>query len=202
MNKSRLAIFASGSGSNAEAIMNYFQNHPQIEVAALVSNNTDAAALERARRFNLPSRVFDKNQFLECEEVIEWLNENKISHIVLAGFLLLIPGKLISAFPNRIINIHPALLPKFGGKGMYGMKVHEAVITAKEKETGITVHLVNALYDEGKILAQFRCSVLPTDDASSVAEKVLLLEHRHYPKVIESWVTSLTPFSLLEHPSP
>src|SRR5258708_1023152 len=202
MEKSRLAIFASGNGSNAEAIMGYFQHHPRIEVAVLVSNNADAFVLERAKKFQIPSKVFDKNQFRECEEIIKWLNENKISHIVLAGFLFLIPGKLISTFPNRIINIHPALLPKFGGKGMYGVKVHEAVIAAREKETGITIHLVNPYYDEGKILAQFKCSILPTDDAKAVAEKVLQLEHRHYPKVIESWVTSMTPFSFLEHPSP
>ncbi len=143
--------------------------------------------IERAKKFQVPSKVFDKNQFSECEEVIKWLNENKISHIVLAGFLLLIPEKLISAFPNRIINIHPALLPKYGGKGMYGMKVHEAVIAAREKETGITIHLVNAHYDEGKILAQFKCSVLPTDDAKAVAEKVLQLEHEHYPRIVEKW---------------
>ena len=190
MEKSRLAIFASGNGSNAEAIMKYFRSHSKIEVAVLLSNKTDAPVLERAKKFNIPSGVFDKNQFRECDEVIKWLAENKITHIVLAGFLLLIPEKLINAFPDRIINIHPSLLPKFGGKGMYGMKVHEAVAAAGEIETGITIHLVNVHYDEGKILAQFKCSVSPNDDAKSVSEKVQKLEHEHYPKVIESWTNS------------
>jgi len=134
-------------------------------------------------------RVFDKTQFRECDEVLKWLNENKITHIVLAGFLLLIPEKLIKAFPNKIVNIHPSLLPKFGGKGMYGIKVHEAVVAAGERETGITIHLVNAHYDEGKILAQFKCAVSSTDDAKSIAERVLKLEHENYPRVIEKWVS-------------
>lgn len=187
MEKSRLAIFASGNGSNAEAIMKYFQNHASIEVRALLTNHAGAFVLERAKKFNIPSRVFDKNQFRECDEVLKWLIENKITHIVLAGFLLLIPEKLINTFPEKIINIHPSLLPKFGGKGMYGMKVHEAVVAAREKETGITIHIVNEQYDEGKVLAQFKCRVLPADDAKSVAEKLLKLEHEHYPKAIERW---------------
>lgn len=190
MTKKRLAIFASGSGSNAEAIMKYFENHPRIEIAALLSNNAGAQVLNRAKKFNIPSRVFEKNQFRECDEVLKWLKENKITHIILAGFLLLIPEKLINAFSNRIINIHPSLLPKFGGKGMYGIHVHEAVVTAGEKETGITIHLVNAHYDEGKILAQVKCAVSPTDDAKAVAEKVLLLEHENYPRVIEKWIST------------
>lgn len=190
MNKLRLAIFASGSGSNAESIMKYFQNHPKIEVAAVMSNKANAFVLERAKKFNVPSKVFTKDQFSECDEVMDWLKENKITHIVLAGFLLLIPEKLINAFPNRIINIHPSLLPKFGGKGMYGIHVHEAVVAAKEKETGITIHLVNAQYDEGKILAQVTCAVLPTDDVHRVAEKVLQIEHFQYPKEIEKWALS------------
>jgi|SRR5437879_5154568 len=189
MEKIRFAIFASGNGSNAEAIINYFQNHSRIEVAALLSNNDKAFVLERAKKFNVPSGVFDKNRFRECDEVLRWLQENKISHIVLAGFLLLIPEKLISAFPDKIINIHPSLLPKFGGKGMYGFKVHEAVVASKESETGITVHLVNAHYDEGKILAQFKCPISPSDDAKAVAEKVLQLEHANYPMVIEKWIS-------------
>lgn len=188
--KSRLAIFASGSGSNAEAIMKYFQNHPTVEVGTLVSNKTEAFAVERAKKFNIPAKVFDRNQFRESEPVLEWLGQQKITHLVLAGFLLLIPEKLIEAFPNKIINIHPSLLPKFGGKGMYGMKVHEAVAAAKERETGPTIHLVNARYDEGKILAQFKCSISPTDDAHKIAEKVLRLEHKHYPQEIEKWIDS------------
>jgi phosphoribosylglycinamide formyltransferase-1 len=190
MEKSRLAIFASGNGSNAEAIMKYFENHPKIEVAALLSNKVEALVLDRAKKFNVPSRVFDKNQFRECDEVIKWLGEKKTTHIVLAGFLLLIPEKLIQSFPNKIVNIHPSLLPKFGGKGMYGIHVHEAVVASREKETGITIHLVNAHYDEGKILAQFKCPVSPTDNVETVAQRVLELEHGNYPKVIEEWVLS------------
>ena len=190
MTKKRLAIFASGSGSNAESIMKFFRNHSQIEVGAVLSNKEDAYVLERAKKFNIPSKVFANTLFRECEEVLQWLKENNITHIVLAGFLLLIPEKLIRAFPNRIINIHPSLLPKFGGKGMYGMKVHEAVFAARENETGITIHLVNAHYDEGQILAQVKCAVLPSDNAKSIAEKVLKIEHENYPRVIENWVLS------------
>lgn len=185
--KSRLAIFASGSGSNAEAIMKYFENHPTIEVGAVASNKADAFVLKRARNFNIQTKIFDKNQFLESNQVLKWLQEQKITHVVLAGFLLLVPEKLIRAFPDRVINIHPSLLPKFGGKGMYGMKVHEAVVAAKEKVSGLTIHLVNAHYDEGKILAQFKCAISPTDDAHAVAEKILKLEHEHYPREIEKW---------------
>lgn len=188
--KSRLAIFASGSGSNAEAIMKYFQNHPTIEVGALLSNKSDAFALQRAKNFDIATNVFDKNLFRESDQVIKWLHEQKITHIVLAGFLLLIPEKLIAAFPNKIVNIHPSLLPKFGGKGMYGMKVHEAVAAEKELESGPTIHLVNEHYDEGKILAQFKCTLSPTDDAHTIAEKVLKLEHEHYPSVIEKWISN------------
>jgi phosphoribosylglycinamide formyltransferase-1 len=189
MEKRRLAIFASGNGSNAEAIITYFQSHPKVEVAAVLSNNSDAFVLERANKFGIPYCVFDKTQFRECDEVLKWLKANKVSHIVLAGFLLLIPEKLINTFPDKIINIHPSLLPKFGGKGMYGIKVHEAVVATGEKETGITIHLVNAHYDEGKILAQFKCSISPGDDARATAEKVSRLEHENYPKVIENWAS-------------
>lgn len=185
--KSRLAIFASGSGSNAESIMSYFKNHSTIEVGAVVSNKADAFVLTRAAKYNVPTKVFDKNQFREMDVAIKWLHEQKITHIVLAGFLLLIPEKLIRAFPDKIINIHPSLLPKFGGKGMYGMNVHEAVAAAKETESGPTIHLVNAHYDEGKILAQFGCAISPSDDAHTIAEKVLKLEHEHYPREIEKW---------------
>jgi phosphoribosylglycinamide formyltransferase-1 len=188
MKKNRLAIFASGSGSNAESIMKYFQNHSNIEVAAVASNIADAFVLERAKKFNIPSKVFSNAQFRECDDILKWLAENKITHIVLGGFLLLIPEKLINAFPNRIINIHPSLLPKFGGKGMYGSKVHEAVVAAGENETGLTIHLVNAHYDEGKILSQIKCQISPQDDAKAVAAKVLQLEHEHYPRAIEQWV--------------
>jgi phosphoribosylglycinamide formyltransferase-1 len=203
MNKKiRLAIFASGSGTNAEAIMNYFQHHSQIEVVILLSNNPEAFALERAKKFNVPSRVFDKQQFRESNEILSWLNEFEVTHIVLAGFLWLLPEKLIQSFPDKIINIHPSLLTKFGGKGMYGMRVHEAVKASGESETGITVHQVNAHYDEGKILLQSSCKISRADSAQDIAAKVYELEYANYPKTIEKWVLSLTPFSFLEHPSP
>jgi phosphoribosylglycinamide formyltransferase-1 len=200
--KVRLAIFASGSGTNAEAIMKYFQNHSQISVALLLSNNPNAFALERAKKFNVPSRIFDKQQFRESDEVLKWLRESEITHVVLAGFLWLLPANLIQAFPDKIINIHPSLLPKFGGKGMYGMKVHEAVKAADEKESGITIHLVNAHYDEGKILLQASCKISATDSAKEIASKVYELEYTNYPKTIEQWALALTPSSFLRHPSP
>jgi phosphoribosylglycinamide formyltransferase-1 len=186
--KSRIAIFASGSGSNAEEIFKYFQSHPLAEVVLLLSNNTDAFALERAKKFNIPTKIFTRQQFKESEEVLNWLKEKKVTHVVLAGFLWLIPDYLIKNFPDHIINIHPALLPKFGGKGMYGMKVHEAVRAALEKETGITIHLVNEHYDEGRILFQGRCDVNQNATAQEIAACVHKLEHEFYPKVIEEWI--------------
>ena len=181
----RLAILASGSGTNAEAIMKYFQNHPSISVALLLSNNPNAFALERARKFNVPTHVFDKQQFRESDEVLNWLKEFEITHIVLAGFLWLLPENLIQSFSDKIINIHPSLLPKFGGKGMYGMKVHEAVKEAAEKESGITIHLVNAQYDDGKILHQSSCIISSEDSPKEIAAKVYELEYANYPRIIE-----------------
>jgi len=198
--KFRLAIFASGSGTNAQAIMKYFQHHPQIEVGILLSNNPSAFALERAKIFKVPTRVFDKQQFRESDEVLGWLKELEITHIVLAGFLWLLPESLIHSFTDKIINIHPSLLPKFGGKGMYGMKVHEAVKAAGESESGITIHLVNAHYDDGEILLQDSCKISPTDSAQEIAAKVYALEYSNYPKTIEKW--ALTRSSFLGHPSP
>ncbi len=189
-NKSRIAIFASGSGTNAEEIFNYFQGHPSIEIALLLSNNPEAYALTRAKKFGVETKVFNRIQFRESEEVIEWLKEAKVTHIVLAGFLWLVPQHLVKAFRDRIINIHPALLPKYGGKGMYGMKVHEAVKAASETETGITIHKVNERYDEGLILFQAKCEVSPSDSPDQIAEKIHRLEHAHYPKVIEKWIMS------------
>src|SRR5258705_8479798 len=162
MDKKRIAIFVSGSGSNAEAVMKYFQKHPNISVVLLLSNNPQAHALERAKKINVLTKVFDRLQFQQ-EDVLKYVTEYQITHIVLAGFLWMIPKILTDAFPNKIINIHPSLLPKFGGKGMYGMKVHEAVKNAGETETGLTIHLVNEKYDDGKILKQVRCKVSPAD---------------------------------------
>ena len=188
MTPHRIAIFASGSGTNAEAIFKYFLNHPSIEVVLLLSNNPNAFALERAMKFNVPTRVFTKAQFRNSNDVLNWLREYRVTHIALAGFLWLIPKYLLQEFSDRIINIHPALLPKFGGKGMYGMKVHELVKTAAEKETGITVHLVNDQYDEGTIVFQAKCTVDSNDTPEQIASKVHQLEYAHYPRIIEEWI--------------
>lgn len=184
----RLAIFASGSGTNAERIIAYFKNHSRIEVVLLLSNKSDAQALVRAANAGIPARVFNREQFRETGEVLQWLHEKNVTHLVLAGFLWHVPTALIHDFPERIINIHPALLPKHGGKGMYGSLVHEAVKAANDTETGITIHLVNEKYDEGKVVLQVRCGVLPTDTAQDIAAKVHQLEYEHYPRAIEAWV--------------
>lgn len=189
MSNFRICIFASGSGTNAEAIIKYFQHHSSIKVELILSNNPTAAVLEKAKKANVESVVLTKSQFSESDEVVQLLQAHGITHLVLAGFLLLIPKNLIAAFPNKIINIHPALLPKFGGKGMYGLKVHEAVKKAGEKETGITIHEVNEKYDEGKILFQASCEVLPSDTPQQIAAKVQALEHENYPRVVEKWIT-------------
>lgn len=190
--KFRLAIFASGNGTNAEAIMNFFQHNPKITVAILLTNNPEAIALQRAKKFNVPTRVFKASQFRESGEVLMWLREADVTHIVLAGFLWLVPENLLNGFRDKIINIHPALLPKFGGKGMYGARVHEAVRASGEKETGITVHLVNECFDEGRILFQTSCKVEPTDTVEVISEKVHRLEHTHYPSVIGKWILETT----------
>lgn len=183
----RVAIFASGSGTNAEAIFKHFRKHPQIEVSLLLCNNPAAGVIDRARNHNIPYRLFDRTQ-LQHGEVLQWLSDAAITHIVLAGFLWLIPGALVSAYPGRIINIHPALLPKYGGKGMYGMKVHEAVKKTGEHETGITIHKVSEQYDEGAILFQAKCPVEDTDTPESIAQKVHQLEYRHFSEEIEKWI--------------
>ena len=186
--KYQLAIFASGSGTNTETITRYFENHDSISVKCILCNNPKALVLERANRLGIPSMVFTRAEFYSNESVVSFLQERAISHIVLAGFLWLIPAPLLSAFTNRIINIHPALLPLHGGKGMYGMKVHEAVRLAGDKETGITIHEVNEKYDEGRTLFQARVEVSSNDSAETIATKVHELEYKHYPQVIEKWV--------------
>ena len=182
--KCRLAIFASGGGTNAEAIIEYLAEHPNIEVSTIYTNNADAYVLQRAKNHNIPSVVFTKKEFLESAFKNQLVTEN-YDLIVLAGFMWLIPPAIVSAFNTKIINIHPALLPNYGGKGMYGHFVHEAVINNKEIESGITIHYVNEQYDEGSIILQAKCSVLATDSPDSLAEKIHILEHRHYPEVIE-----------------
>ena len=181
----RIAIFASGSGTNAEAIIKHFKGHPIIKVELVLTNNPKAFVLERAKKFAIPTKVFSREEF---DNVVTDLKESRITHIVLAGFLWLIPASLIKSYPDKIINIHPALLPKFGGKGMYGMKIHELVRTLNETETGITIHLINDKYDEGPILYQGRCDVLSTDSPQEIAHKVHQLEYAHYPLIIEKWI--------------
>jgi len=188
MKKFRIAVVASGSGTNAENIIRYFRGHDAIEVAMVLSNNPNAFVLQRASNFQIPSTVFSRDDFRSPQAFLGLLAENKITHIVLAGFLWLIPDYLIQAFPDRIINIHPALLPKFGGKGMYGSKVHEAVKAAGETETGITIHLVNEKYDEGTVLFQKSCPLDAGYTPEQIAECVHVLEYQYYPKVIEKWV--------------
>ncbi len=183
-----MAIFASGSGTNAEKIMQFFKDRNTGNVNLVLSNKKEAKVLERAARFNIPTRVFDRHEFYETDEILQLLQELQIDLIILAGFLWLVPENLLKAFPDQIINIHPALLPKFGGKGMYGPKVHEAVIQAGEPESGITIHYVNPRYDEGKIIFQAKCKVAPNDDADSLARKIHQLEYEYFPKVIENLI--------------
>lgn len=188
MSSFNLAIFASGSGTNAERIVRHFTDHPSIRVSVICSNNPNAYVLTRAKNLKIPSVVFDRAQFRDGECLSATLEEFKVTHIVLAGFLWLIPDYLIKKFPDGIINIHPALLPRYGGKGMYGAKVHEAVKAAGDLQTGITIHLVNEHYDEGRILFQRGCDISPSMSPDDIAACVHQLEYEHYPRVIEEWV--------------
>ena len=183
--KKNIAIFASGSGTNAENIIRYFQENDLIRVALVLSNRSDAYVLERAHRLQVPSEVFLKEDWVSGEQILALLHEYHIDFIVLAGFLVRVPERLLHAYPDKIINIHPALLPKFGGKGMYGDRVHEAVVAAGEKESGITIHYINEHYDEGDTIFQAKCPVLPDDSAIDVAQKVHSLEYKHYPLIRE-----------------
>ncbi|WP_437396195.1 phosphoribosylglycinamide formyltransferase [Flagellimonas lutimaris] len=181
----RIVIFASGSGSNAENIISFFREKPDVAVAAVLTNKSSAKVLERCDRLGIPAFYFNKPAFKNSDAVVNFLKGLNTDLIVLAGFLWKIPSHLIDAFPNKIINIHPALLPKYGGKGMYGDKVHQAVKDNKETETGITIHYVNENYDEGAIIFQAKTDVIPSDDANSIAQKVHQLEYEHFPQVIE-----------------
>ncbi|MGX1642114.1 MULTISPECIES: phosphoribosylglycinamide formyltransferase [Sphingobacterium] len=184
--KKRIAIFASGSGSNAQKIMEHFKYSDSAEVALVLSNNPDAYVLQRADNFEIPTHVFDKHDFYQTDEIVDLLKRLEIDLVVLAGFLWLVPENLLKSFPNKIINIHPALLPKFGGKGMYGDKVHKAVLAAGEDEHGITIHFVNENFDEGEIIHQARFRVEPGDTLEILKFNGQQLEHAHYPKVIEN----------------
>lgn len=181
----RIVILASGSGSNAENLITYFKENPEIQVAAVLTNKSSAKVLERCDRLQVPAFYFNKSAFSSSDAVVGLLKGMNTDLIVLAGFLWKIPQNVIDAFPNKIINIHPALLPKYGGKGMYGEKVHQSVKENGETETGITIHYVNEHYDEGGIIFQAKTAVEPSDDANGIAEKVHQLEYEHFPKVIE-----------------
>lgn len=181
----QIAIFASGTGSNAKAIIQYFNGHEFIKVNCLLSNKPSAKALEMAASFGLDSKVISQAELEQPILLIDYLKARGISLIVLAGYLKKIPALMVEAFPNAIINIHPALLPDFGGKGMYGMHVHQAVVDAGVGKSGMTIHYVNEVYDEGGIIFQASVDLEETDQAADVAKKVLSLEHKHYPEVIE-----------------
>ncbi|WP_439558907.1 phosphoribosylglycinamide formyltransferase [Dyadobacter sp.] len=181
----RIAIFASGSGTNAEKISEYFSERADVEVSLIFTNNPMAGVIKRACSLQIPVVFFDKKTFYQTGKIPQILANERIDLVVLAGFMMLVPPALVNAFPDKIINIHPALLPKYGGKGMYGQFVHEAVVNAGERESGITIHYVNEHYDEGNIIFQATCEVEPTDTADDVAAKVHALEYEHYARVID-----------------
>ncbi len=182
----RIAIFASGSGTNFQQICEYFNSkETDIKIELLIVNKANAYVLERAKQLNVKSLYFNREDFYSTDKVVEALLENQIDFIVLAGFLWLVPNNILKEYENKIINIHPALLPKYGGKGMHGHHVHEAVIAAREQESGITIHYVNERYDEGNIIFQAKCTITAEDNADTLAEKIHLLEKEHFPKVID-----------------
>ncbi|ULT24599.1 phosphoribosylglycinamide formyltransferase [Sphingobacterium sp. E70] len=186
--KKRIAIFASGSGSNAQKIMEHFKYSDEVEVALILSNNPDAYVIQRADNFEIPAHIFDRNEFYNTDNVVNILKNLNIDLIVLAGFLWLVPNNLLKAYPNQIINIHPALLPKYGGKGMYGDHVHKAVLANKEEEHGITIHFANEHFDEGEIIYQAKFKVDAGDTLDIIKFKGQQLEHQHFPKVIENLI--------------
>jgi phosphoribosylglycinamide formyltransferase-1 len=191
MERVNIAVFASGSGSNCENLIQYFSEKPCARVALVISNKSDAYVLERAKRLGVPSVVVPKTELQKPEVVMALMEQYQIGFVVLAGFLPLIPNYLIDAFPSKMVNIHPSLLPKYGGKGMWGHHVHEAVKAAGETETGMTVHWVTPQCDAGDIIIQYRVALSPTDTADDIAAKEHLLEMEHFPKVIEELI--LTP---------
>lgn len=181
----KIAILASGNGSNAENIMNYFKDKEEVgKVVVLLANHDDAPVLKRAEKFGVPTVTFSKKELDETTKVDEALKSYGVEFVVLSGFMLKMPERLVAQYPNAMVNIHPALLPKFGGKGMYGHHVHEAVIAAGEKESGITIHYVNEHYDSGNIIFQAKCPVEPTDTPDTLAARVHELEYRWFPEVI------------------
>lgn len=181
----RIVIFASGSGTNAENLIKFFHNRENASVIQVLTNNPHAKVLERAKKLKVSALSFNKIAFTETNDVLNILKSSQPDLIILAGFLWKFPESILSEFPKKVINIHPALLPKYGGKGMYGMNVHEAIVSNKEKETGITIHYVNEHYDKGAIIFQATCKVNSSDSAQDVADKIHELEMEHFPKVVE-----------------
>lgn len=190
MESVNIAIFASGSGTNAENIVRYFSGNPKVNVKLILSNRSDAFVLTRAKNLNVKSFVFSATDLRETETVDQLLSSEKIDIIVLAGFLLKVPDRVVTAYRGRIINIHPSLLPKYGGKGMYGSRVHQAVIDSCDFESGITIHLVDEIYDNGETLFQAKCKIEEGETPDSLAFKIHELEKEHFPKVIEQFINS------------
>tara|TARA_B100000795_G_scaffold41763_1_gene27352 strand:+ start:100 stop:672 length:573 start_codon:yes stop_codon:yes gene_type:complete len=187
----KLAIFASGSGSNAENICNYFAESSDIEVVLICTNNSDAFIVKRANKLSIPVYIFSKNELNNFIDLHKKLQSIAVEVVILAGFLLKLPSIMVSSYPNRIINIHPALLPKYGGKGMYGGNIHKAVIENKETESGISIHFVNQNYDEGKIILQKKCSISKLETVDSLTQKIHKLEYNYYPKTIKKILKEL-----------
>lgn len=190
MKPKQIVLLASGSGSNVENIATYFEHNPNITIAAVLTNKRDAKVIDRCNRLNINALYFNKQAFYKSDCILNILKSLEPDLVVLAGFLWKIPQNLVKAFPNQIINIHPALLPKYGGKGMYGMNVHKAVKENKDTETGITIHYVNENYDEGAIIHQAKVSVLPEDFVEEIAKKIHELEYQHFPRVIAKLLSS------------
>lgn len=186
----KIVLFASGSGTNAENIIRYFQSNKKAEVVAVLSNKKDAGVLKRAQQLGVDTIVFTRSELYQEGVVLEHLRRLSPDLIVLAGFLWMFPPVILQEFQNKVVNIHPALLPKFGGKGMYGMRVHQAVVDQKEKESGISIHLVNEAYDEGKLLFQKSIPLSPEDTPEALAQKIHALEYEHFPRVIEKLLDS------------
>ena len=189
MKQTRISILASGNGTNAQQIAEYFTERNDIIIDSIIYNKRDAYVATRAQNLGIESFYMTRRDFMESNKVLELLQSRNVDYLILAGFLLLVPENLLKAFPNKIINIHPALLPNYGGKGMYGHHVHEAVVANHETVTGITIHVVDHLYDCGTTLFQARCVVLPTDSADDVAARIHLLEKSYFPPVIDAYIT-------------
>ena len=187
-NPIRLAILGSGNGTNAQQISEYFAGRTDIQVACIIYNKRDAYIAQRAKNLGIEAHYFGRADFYETGAVLQYLHEKQVDWVILAGFLWLVPEAMLEAYPNRIINIHPALLPKYGGKGMYGHHVHEAVVAAGEHESGITIHIVDHNYDHGTTLFQARCTVTPDDTPDTLAAKIHLLEKEHFPRVIDETI--------------